>query len=105
MKVAISIRLDQDIIEFFKNSSSEGYQKGIAAVLRSYKERQTKAEAYTAGRAQEIYRQYHAQCFWHLRKDLKITPQMISLVQEGLRQHGGKIGFALAAELDQERCG
>jgi uncharacterized protein (DUF4415 family) len=36
-KVAISIRLDQDVLEWFK-SQGRGYQARINAVLRAYKE-------------------------------------------------------------------
>jgi len=40
-KKAISIRVDEDVLEFFK-SEGEGYQRRINAVLRSYMQQKTK---------------------------------------------------------------
>lgn len=41
VKVPISIRLDSDVIEFFKDAG-KGYQKRINQILRSYMEHQKK---------------------------------------------------------------
>lgn len=41
-KQAISIRLDQDLIDYFK-SQGPGYQRRINAVLRSYMEQRKRA--------------------------------------------------------------
>lgn len=41
-KQAISIRLDQDLIDFFK-SEGPGYQRRINAVLRSYMQERKRA--------------------------------------------------------------
>lgn len=40
-KKAISIRVDEDVLDFFK-SEGEGYQRRINAVLRSYMQQTTK---------------------------------------------------------------
>ncbi|MCC8969668.1 BrnA antitoxin family protein [Bradyrhizobium brasilense] len=40
-KKAISIRVDEDVLDFFK-SEGEGYQRRINAVLRSYMQQKTK---------------------------------------------------------------
>jgi len=40
-KKAISIRVDEDVLDFFK-SEDEGYQRRINAVLRSYMQQKTK---------------------------------------------------------------
>jgi uncharacterized protein (DUF4415 family) len=40
-KKAISIRLDEDVLDFFKREG-EGYQRRINAVLRSYMQQKTK---------------------------------------------------------------
>jgi uncharacterized protein (DUF4415 family) len=40
-KTAISIRIDQDVLDFFK-SNGDGYQGRINAVLRSYMQQKTK---------------------------------------------------------------
>jgi len=101
MKKPISIRLEPEIIDFFKQSFPESYQKGISKVLARFVMQQRAATDFAAGRAQQIFRQYHAQCFWHLRKDLKITAELIPAIIAGLRRHGGKEGFQLAAELNQ----
>ncbi len=40
-KMAISIRLDEDVLDFFKQEG-DGYQRRINAVLRSYMQQKTK---------------------------------------------------------------
>jgi hypothetical protein len=49
-----------------------------------------------AGRA---FREFHAQCFWYMPKDLKITRADVPEIARGLRQHGGRNGFMRAAKL------
>ena len=49
--------------------------------------------------ARRAFRLYHAQCFWHLRKDLTITKDDVPAVVDGLRKHGGRKGFLLASRL------
>ena len=49
--------------------------------------------------ARELFRRFHAQCFWHSPRDLEISEDLIPLVVKGLRAHGGHIGFALAGQL------
>ena len=49
--------------------------------------------------AQQLYRQYYARCFWHMKPDLQITESMIYLVVKGLRHNGGREGFLEAARL------
>ncbi len=50
-------------------------------------------------RAQRAYRGFHARCFWSYREDAVITESKISFVIRGLREHGGREGYAQAAEL------
>jgi len=49
--------------------------------------------------ARELFRRFHAQCFWHSPRDLEIGEDLIPFVARGLRAHGGHRGFALAGEL------
>lgn len=49
--------------------------------------------------AQTLYREYRAQCFWHSRDDLVITPALIPFVAKGLAHHGGRRGFILSGRL------
>lgn len=98
-KKLISLRIDQKILDWFRKRQPVGYQTLIHSVLEEYVNDKEKQLARAAGRAQEIFRQYHAQCFWHYDPCLVITPENISLVIEGLRKYGGKQGMALAEEL------
>ena len=47
--------------------------------------------------ARRHFRQYHAQCFWFLRKDLEIAAQDIPEITRGLRRDGGRQGYLLAS--------
>lgn len=49
--------------------------------------------------ARRAFRDYHAQCFWHLRPDMQVTLGDIPEVVRGLRRDGGRKGFLLAARL------
>jgi hypothetical protein len=101
MKKAISIRLDTEVLEYFKTAFPSGYQTALSNVLRHYVQTQTHQKSILLGRAQELFRQYHSQCFWHLKPDLKITAESVHIVWEGLRVYGGRPGYLLAYELEQ----
>jgi hypothetical protein len=49
--------------------------------------------------ARELYLNFHARCFWHMRKDAIITEDHLPLIIQGLRHYGGREGFLLAAKL------
>ena len=52
--------------------------------------------------ANQLYREYRTQCFWHSPRDLVITEDLIPFVVQGLRKHGGRRGFMRSGQL-QER--
>ena len=49
--------------------------------------------------AREAFQRYYTRCFWFMRKDLDISPADLPAIAEGLRKHGGREGFLLAAKL------
>jgi len=49
--------------------------------------------------ANQLFREFRARCFWHSPRDLVITEELIPFVVKGLRTHGGRRGFLLAAKL------
>src|SRR5213080_4030270 len=49
--------------------------------------------------ANQLFREYHARCFWHSPRDLVITEELIPFVIKGLRAHGGRRGFILSGKL------
>jgi hypothetical protein len=51
--------------------------------------------------ANQLYREFHTRCFWHCPLDLVITEDLIPMVVQGLREHGGRRGFILSARLRQ----
>jgi hypothetical protein len=69
------------------------------SVLKNYVDDEMKREAWIAGRAQELFLRFHAQCFWHYDPDLEIGTHNFHLVIDGLRKYGGRKGFMLAEEL------
>ena len=98
-KQPISIRLDTEVIRYFREAFPSGYQRGIGEVLRLYVEGQREKDWIVVGRAQQVFLQYHASCFWHLRPDLKIALEHLPMIRERLRKYGGRAGFLLAAQL------
>lgn len=99
-KTAISIRLEDDLLYWLKKEAPDGYQVLIQDVLRSYRKQREDRMHYILGRAQQVFLQFHTRCFWHLRKDLKITIENLSIIKNGLKKYGGLEGVHLAAELD-----
>lgn len=49
--------------------------------------------------AQQLFREYFASCFWHLKPDLVVTEGLIPLIVKGLRLHGGRKGMLEADKL------
>ena len=97
----ISIRIPEDVLLFFKESYQDGYQKEIKKLLADHMIKSQTHNLLIAGRAQQLFIDYYAQCFWHYDRNLQITPSNMNIVIEGLRKHGGKKGFILASELCQ----
>ena len=95
----ISIRLDADVLDWFRRRQEKGYQTFIRKVLRDFVREEERRTARTLGRAQEIFRRYHAKCFWHYDPNMLIDETNLSLVIEGLRKYGGREGYLLADEL------
>ncbi len=49
--------------------------------------------------ARRAFKAFHAQCFWYLKDDMRITLADVDAIVRGLRQNGGRRGFLLAAKL------
>lgn len=49
--------------------------------------------------ARKAYKKYHAQCFWYMSENAKITQSDIPEIVRGLKKNGGRRGFILAAAL------
>ncbi len=52
-KVPVTMRLDSDVLEFFKATGARGYQTRINAVLRAFVDRHRKAVPRTASRREQ----------------------------------------------------
>jgi hypothetical protein len=55
-------------------------------------------------RANQLYREFHTQCFWHAPRDLVITEELVPFVVKGLRTHGGRRGYMLAGKLQNKNA-
>ena len=53
-------------------------------------------------RAETLFQQYYASCFWHLKPNLTMTKDMIPVIVKGLRIHGGRSAFLAADLLEKE---
>jgi len=51
--------------------------------------------------ARQAFREFYARCFWSYAADLHIEEKDVAFVVRGLRLHGGKAGYPVAAELWQ----
>ena len=100
-KQSISIRVDPEVLEWFRGNAPRGYQTLMHAVLKQHVQQQVKLSERIAGRAQELFRKFYAQCFWHMNPSLEITPSNTQIVVDGLRKYGGREGLQLAEELCQ----
>ena len=49
--------------------------------------------------ARQAFADYYTRCFWYMRRDLEIGVGDIPEIARGLRLHGGRQGFILAARL------
>jgi hypothetical protein len=49
--------------------------------------------------ARRAFRRFHSQCFWYMNEDMEITLVDVPEIVRGLRQHGGRQGYLLAAKL------
>jgi len=98
-KKLISLRVEPAVLAWFRMQTGRGYQTVMNAVLEKHVDEQRSLANRRAGRAQEIFIKFHAQCFWHLAPNLKITPENIQIVIDGLRKFGGRSGLVLAEEL------
>jgi hypothetical protein len=99
-KTMISIRIDDDLLQWFRAVAPDGYQTRMCEVLRAFKDAQEERVQRVTGRAQQVFWQYHAQCFWNFDKDLDVTAAMLPAIRAGLRRHGGWEGSQLANELE-----
>ena len=49
--------------------------------------------------AQQAFERFHARCFWFMREDLRVGEQDLEAIIRGLRAHGDREAFLLAARL------
>lgn len=49
--------------------------------------------------ARRAFREFRTQCLWYLRPDLVVTLEDVPEIVRGLRLHGGRKGFLIAARL------
>jgi hypothetical protein len=63
---------------------------------------ETSAPNYPAEKlalAQQAFHEFHARCFWFMRRDAQIVAEEVPYLCERLRADGGRRGFQIAAEL------
>lgn len=49
--------------------------------------------------AQQAFRKFHSRCFWFMREDLHVSEENLPEIVRGLRAHGNREAFLIAAEL------
>ncbi len=48
--------------------------------------------------AQQAFEQFHSRCFWFMREDLRVGEEHLEGIIRGLRAHGNREAFLLAAQ-------
>lgn len=51
--------------------------------------------------ARELFKEFYASCFWHWKRDLVVTEEMIPAIVKGLCTHGGRKGMLAASRLQR----
>ena len=49
--------------------------------------------------AQEAFERFHTRCFWFMREDLRVGQEDLEAIIRGLRAHGDREAFLIAARL------
>jgi hypothetical protein len=49
--------------------------------------------------AQQAFDRFHSRCFWFMREDLAVREEDIDAIIRGLRSHGNREAFLIAAKL------
>ena len=49
--------------------------------------------------AQAAFTRFHARCFWFMRDDLRVSEADLPEIVRGLRAHGNREAFFIAAQL------
>lgn len=49
--------------------------------------------------AQQAFTRFHTRCFWFMREDLRLGEEDLEAVIRGLRAHGNREAFLIAARL------
>jgi len=49
--------------------------------------------------AQQAFERFHTRCFWFMREDLRVGEKEIETIIQGLRSHGSREAFLIAARL------
>lgn len=103
-KVGVFIKLDKEVVEWFKNSGP-GYQRKINEVLRRFvsavksNEAGSRESSSVLERAQELFEKYYEQCFWHMKRELIVTEVDLPQIIKGLKTYGGRAGYLEASKL------
>ena len=56
----------------------------------------------TTQHAQELFNEFYASCFWHMKPDLIMTEAMIPWIVKEFCAHGGRRGMLAAATLQEK---
>ena len=49
--------------------------------------------------AQQAFDRFHSRCFWFMREDLRVGEEHLEAIIRGLRAHGNREAFLIAAQL------
>jgi hypothetical protein len=55
------------------------------------------ASAAKLALAQQAFERFHSRCFWFMREDLRVEEEDLEAIIRGLRAHGNREAFPLAA--------
>jgi hypothetical protein len=86
--------IDAGISRYLSEIGRKGGRKSRRALSS-----ETARDMVRVRESRKAFRDYYAQCFWYMRRDMNITIDDIPEIVRGLRQNGGRQGFLLATRL------
>jgi hypothetical protein len=86
--------LPTEVSKYFSKIGRKG-----GSISRRALSSETARDMVRVREARRAFREFHAECFWYMPRDMNVSKEDIPEIVRGLRQNGGRQGFLLADKL------